>query len=123
MKELEMRMETVMRLCVAENEREREILREKFRSFLGQPGEDRQTEREIRRLMLELGAPDHLAGLPYAGRAIELVIGNRLYINSITFGLYPQLAVEFDTTAARVARAIRHLIELPWCRGDLAPLE
>ena len=64
MKELEMRMETVMRLCVAENEREREILREKIRSYLGQPGEDRQSKREIRRLMLELGAPDHLAGHP-----------------------------------------------------------
>ena len=123
MKELEMRMETVMRLCVAENEREREILREKIRSYLGQPGEDRQTEREIRRLMLELGAPDHLAGHPYVVRAIELVIGNRLYINSITFGLYPQLAVEFDTTAARVERAIRHLIEVTWCRGDLDTLE
>ena len=123
MKELEMRMETVMRLCVAENEREREILREKIRSYLDQPGEDRQTEREIRRLMLELGAPDHLAGHPYAVRAIELVIGNRLYINSITFGLYPQLAVEFDTTAARVERAIRHLIEVTWCRGDLDTLE
>ena len=56
-------------------------------------------------------------------RAIELVIGNRLYINSITFGLYPQLAVEFDTTAARVERAIRHLIEVTWCRGDLDTLE
>ena len=123
MKELEMRMETVMRLCVAENEREREILREKIRSYLDQPGEDRQTEREIRRLMLELGAPDHLAGHPYAVRAIELVIGKRLYINSITFGVYPQLAVEFDTTAARVERAIRHLIEVTWCRGDLDTLE
>ena len=123
MKELEMRMETVMRLCVAENEREREILREKIRSYLGQPGEDRQTEREIRRLMLELGAPDHLAGHPYAVRAIELVIGNRLYINSITFGLYPQLAARFDTTAARVERAIRHLVEVTWSRGDLKVLE
>ena len=39
-------------------------------------------------------------------------------MNSITFGLYPQLAAMFDTTASRVERAIRHLIEVTWTRGD-----
>ena len=91
--------------------------------FLQRQRDSVEPEYQIRRILLELGAPDHLAGHPYAVRAIELVIGNRLYINSITFGLYPQLAVEFDTTAARVERAIRHLIEVTWCRGDLDTLE
>jgi two-component system response regulator (stage 0 sporulation protein A) len=31
--------------------------------------------------------------------------------------------VEFDTTPARVERAIRHLIEVTWARGDLDILE
>ena len=91
--------------------------------FLQRQRDSVEPEYQIRRILLELGAPDHLAGHPYAVRAIELVIGNRLYINSITFGLYPQLAVEFDTTAARVERAIRHLIEVTWARGDLDTLE
>lgn len=42
-----------------------------------------------------------------------------LYIDNITFGLYPQLAAAFDTTAARVERAMRHLVEVTWTRGDV----
>ena len=38
-------------------------------------------------------------------------------------GLYPQPAARFDTTAARVERAIRHLVEVTWSRGDLKVLE
>jgi two-component system response regulator (stage 0 sporulation protein A) len=45
-----------------------------------------------------------------------------MYIDNITFGLYPQLAAAFDTTAARVERAIRHLVEVTWTRGDMEVL-
>ena len=80
-------------------------------------------EQEVRKILLELGAPDHLVGHPYVIRAILLVVGDQLYINHITFGLYPQLAVEFNTTPARVERAIRHLIEVTWVRGDIDVLD
>ena len=91
--------------------------------FLQRQRDSVDPEQEIRRILLELGSPDHLVGHPYVIRAILLVIQDRLYINSITFGLYPQLAVEFDTTPARVELAIRHLIEVTWARGDLDILE
>ena len=121
---LEKKVEAMMQLCVAENERDREKIREEIRYYLMQRHRDSMDpEQEIRRILLELGAPDHLVGHPYVIRAILLVIQDRLYINSITFGLYPQLAVEFDTTPARVERAIRHLIEVTWARGDLDILE
>lgn len=121
---LEKKMEAMMQLCVADNERDREKIREEIRYYLMQRHRDSvDPEHEIRRILLELGAPDHLVGHPYVIRAILLVIQDRLYINSITFGLYPQLAVEFDTTPARVERAIRHLIEVTWARGDLDVLE
>ena len=110
---LEKKVEAMMQLCVAENERDKEKIREEIRYYLLQRQRD----------SVELGAPDHLVGHPYVIRAILLVISDRLYINSITFGLYPQLAVEFDTTPARVERAIRHLIEVTWARGDLDILE
>lgn len=124
MKDLEKRVEAMMRLCVAENETDRNQIRQEIRNYLyhtrsGSP----DPEREVRRILLELGAPDHLAGHPYVIRAILLVMGDRLYINNITFGLYPQLAVEFDTTPARVERAIRHMIEVTWSRGDLDVLD
>lgn len=43
----------------------------------------------------------------------------RCNINNITFGLYPQIAAKFDTTASRVERGIRHLIEVTWIRADM----
>ena len=64
---------------------------------------------------------DDCAGRPV--QAVLLVVHDRMYINNITFGLYPQLAARFDTTAARVERAIRHLVEVTWSRGDLKVLE
>jgi len=73
----------------------------------------------VRQMLLELGSPEHLLGHPYVVEAVLLVIRDQMYINNITFGLYPQLAVTFDTTASRVERAIRHLVEVTWSRGDL----
>ena len=118
---LEMQVDALMRLCAAEKESDRNRAREEVRKML----ENRQLGRAvsdpeylIRELLLELGAPDHLVGHPYVVQAILLVVQDRTYIDSITFGLYPQLAVIFDTTASRVERAIRHLVEVTWARGD-----
>lgn len=118
---LEMQVDALMRLCTAEKESERICVREEVRKLL----ETRRTGRAstdpeylIRELLLELGSPDHLVGHPYVVQAILLVVQDRTYIDNITFGLYPQLAVMFDTSASRVERAIRHLIEVTWARGD-----
>ena len=120
---LEKKVEAVMRLCVSDNEKDRDRIREEIRQYLihFDPGK-MDPEQEIRRI-LELGAPDHLVGHPYVIRGILLVMEDRMYINNITMILYPKLAVEFDTTPARVERAIRHLIEVTWFRGDLDILE
>lgn len=116
---LQMQVNTLMRLCTAQNERERSALREDLRRLMT-PGQPKETnpEKLIRQILLELGAPDHLVGHPYMIQAILLVVENRTYIHNITFGLYPQVAAYFDTTAARVERALRHLIEVTWSRGD-----
>ena len=121
MRILEMQVDALMRLCTAEKESDRTRVREELLKMLetkklSRAGAD--PEYLIRELLLELGAPDHLVGHPYTVQAILLVVQDRTYIDSITFGLYPQLAVMFDTTASRVERAIRHLIEVTWARGD-----
>ena len=124
MSNLEKQVDALMRLCVAEKDMDKDRLREEVKRMLQQRKQGGlDPEQEIRKILLELGAPDHLVGHPYVIRAILLVIGDQLYINHITFGLYPQLAVEFDTTPTRVERAIRHLIEVTWCRGDLDVLD
>lgn len=121
---LEKKVEAVMRLCVSDNEKDRDRIREEIRQYLlhFDPGK-MDPEQEIRRILLELGAPDHLVGHPYVIRGILLVMEDRMYINNITMLLYPKLAAEFDTTAARVERAIRHLIEVTWFRGDMDVLD
>ena len=124
MQNLEKQVDALMRLCVAEKETDENHVREELMRMLElrkHGGMD--PEQEVRRILLELGAPDHLVGHPYVVRAILLVVGDQLYINHITFGLYPQLAAEFDTTPARVERAIRHLIEVTWVRGDIDVLD
>ena len=118
---LEMQVDALMRLCSAEKESERKQVREELRRLLETKQRTRATadpEYLIRQILLELGAPDHLVGHPYVVQAMVLVVQDRTYIDSITFGLYPQLAAMFDTTASRVERAMRHLIEVTWARGD-----
>ena len=118
---LEKQVDALMRLCIAEEESDRTSAREEVRQMLEIRRQNRactDPEYLIRELLLELGAPDHLVGHPYVIQAILLVIQDRTYIDSITFGLYPQLAAIFDTTASRVERAIRHLVEVTWARGD-----
>lgn len=120
MNTLEMQVAALMRLCAAERESERIRAREDLRRMLEDrhPAGDADPETLVRQILLELGSPDHLVGHPYMIEAILLVVEDRAYINNITFGLYPQVAAAFDTTAARVERAMRHLIEVTWTRGD-----
>lgn len=121
---LEQKIDALMRLCTAEQESDRQRAKAEVLRYLSAPSRSGSTDPEflVREILLELGAPDHLVGHPYVVEAIMLVVGDRMYIDNITFGLYPQLAAHFDTTAARVERAIRHLIEVTWIRGDLVVL-
>ncbi len=123
---LEMQVNALMRLCAAETERDRALARQELRRLMEASPEEAgpvTMERLVRRMLLELGAPEHLTGHDFAVYAIVLVAENRTYIHNITFGLYPQVAAHFDTTAARVERAIRHLVEVTWSRGDLDVLQ
>ena len=118
---LELQVEALMKLCTAADEGTRKEAREEIAYLLQRrpaaPAVD--PEERVRQILLELGAPDHLLGHEYVVEGILLVANDRTYINNITFGLYPQLAARFDTTASRVERAIRHLVEVTWMRGDM----
>ena len=125
MSNLEMQVAALMRLCTAEKESDRRKAREEVLAHLQRVNSPVSADPEylIRQILLELGAPDHLVGHPYVIYAITLVAEDRTYIDNITFGLYPQVAAHFDTTASRVERAMRHLIEVTWTRGDLDVLD
>ncbi len=116
---MKQQLEALMRLCTAEKESERRAAKAQVMKMLEDSEIEADPETIVREVLLELGAPDHLSGHPYMVEALLMCLEDRMYINNITFGLYPQVAAKFDTTAARVERAMRHLIEVTWDRGDV----
>ena len=82
----------------------------------------RDPERELRQILLELGAPDHLSGHPYTVRAVLWVLEEPKLMQSVSTGLYKRLAEHFHTTPDRIERSIRHLAEVTWLRGDQAAI-
>ena len=120
MRDLELQVDTLMRLCTAETLTEQTRVKQELRQLMAYPQLTRKDpEYLVRQILLEMGTPDHLVGHPYVVEAVLMAVENRYYINNITFGLYPQIAAKFDTTASRVERGIRHLIEVTWTRGDM----
>ena len=120
MRNLEWQVDTLMRLCSGQTPSEQAQARQALRLLVERsqmPAMD--PEYLVRQILLELGTPDHLVGHPFVVEAVLMSVENRCYINNITFGLYPQIAAKFDTTASRVERGIRHLIEVTWLRGDM----
>lgn len=77
----------------------------------------------VRDILMEMSAPDHQIGYEYTVRGILLCAEERKWVENITYGLYPKLAAEFDTTASRVERGIRHLVETIWDRADYTVLD
>lgn len=125
MSNLEKQVAVLVRLCTAEKETDRRRAREELRGMLNAPDAlgPMDTEDMIRQVLLEVGAPDHLAGHPYVVQGVLLVLENWEYMNNVMSGLYPRLAELFDSTPSRIERSIRHVIEVAWSRGDLDVLE
>ena len=120
---LEWQVDPLMRLCSAQTPSEQAQARQALRLLVERaqlPAMD--PEYLVRQILLELGTPDHLVGHPFVVEAVLMSVENRYYINNVTFGLYPQIAAKFDTTATRVERGSRQLIEVTWLRGDMDTL-
>ena len=123
MRNLEWQVDTLMRLCSAQTPAGQAQARQALRLLVeGSQMPAMDPEYLVRQILLELGTPDHLVGHPFVVEAVLMSVENRNYINNVTFGLYPQIAAKFDTTATRVERGIRHLIEVTWLRGDMDTL-
>lgn len=76
-------------------------------------------ELKISEILKELGTPANLLGYFYLKDAIELVVKDITLMCAITKKLYPNVAKKHNTTPSRVERAIRHAIEVSWCRGNI----
>lgn len=72
----------------------------------------------INSFLLELGIPAHLKGFQYIACAVQLAVNDRnKYMENVTKVLYPTVAKQYDTTALRAERAIRHAIEVACDNG------
>jgi len=74
---------------------------------------------KITNMIHEIGVPAHIKGYHYLREAILICVQNNEMISAVTKLLYPEVAKQFNTTASRVERAIRHAIEVAWDRGDI----
>lgn len=128
MSNLEMKVDALMRLCTAETEEGRAEAMATCREMLDNsvpstsPVKKRDVDATIRRVLLELGVPDHLKGHRHLVTALTIVANDQTAIESITGYLYPTVAKQHDTTRYKVERTIRHAIECAWDRGDLEVL-
>lgn len=114
----ERKLEALMRICEKDGGPESQELRRECAEYLQMRRRYFAPERETRKLFLELGAPDHLSGHPYAVAAVAWAVKDPELLNNLSLELYPRIAEHFRTNPIRVERSIRHLVEVTWMRGD-----
>ena len=82
-----------------------------------------QMERQISKILHNLGVPSHIKGYIYIRESIKMMYESNDLVGGITKEIYPEIARKFDSTISRVERAIRHAIEISWSRGDYDVME
>lgn len=114
------RINALFSVVTAEDPQEREKaiadLKKIMKTYANKPTDPESICRDV---FLEIGCADHLIGYEYAVSSILMAFEDRALVDNMTFGLYPAVAVKFGCTASRAERAIRHLIETTWTRGNL----
>lgn len=80
---------------------------------------ERKISEEVTRIINEIGMPANLLGYKYIREGIIEVILEPEKVQHVTKVLYPSIAKKFGTTPSRVERAIRHVIEIAWCKGNI----
>lgn len=117
---LSKKIDALAEIVASGNPRARErVRRELMRPADSKAARNDTAENLVRQILLDIGAPDRLLGHAYVTEAVVLCTEDRSYANAITKRLYPQVAAKFGTSQTRVERAIRHLVEIAWDRGDM----
>ena len=125
MASFDQKVDALLRLFIAETDDEREKAKAEIDSLLNDRVKPVSSiERECRRLLLEIGIPECLAGHKYIIDAVSILVADPTVINNITTKLYPGIAEAYPgVTDRRIERTIRHAVEVAWDRGDLDVLQ
>ena len=78
----------------------------------------RSIEINVTNMIHMVGVPANIKGYQYLRDAIMLAICENDLISAVTKQLYPRVAANYNTSASRVERAIRHAIEVACTRGN-----
>ncbi len=122
---IERKMDAVMRFIAAEDRVTQERARNEVRQLLtcvAPPALD-DPEQLTRKVLLDIGIPEHLKGYDRLVTAICAVVDKPSLTGAITKELYPMVAKKHQDTKSRVERSIRHCIETAWMRGDYDTLQ
>ncbi|MDD4316039.1 MAG: sporulation initiation factor Spo0A C-terminal domain-containing protein [Clostridia bacterium] len=88
-------------------------------SFRLRLNENKMLDEKLSNIFIRSGIPPHIKGYQFLREAVKLSVSKPDMINNITKKLYPSIADQFNTTASKVERAIRHAIEVAWSRGKI----
>lgn len=80
---------------------------------------DKQTNIALRKTLDQIGASHSLKGYTYTIRAIEKCLDDRDSLRCVMKEIYAKIAEENGTTASKVERNIRNLIEVTWINGNV----
>lgn len=122
---LEIKINALMRFCAAETEDAREEaladIREIMKNQPDQPSELTviDKDRMIRKVLLELGVPDHLPGWLYLVDAISMVVDDQDIIKGIVNNVYFPVAEKHRVSFSKCEKAARYAIEVAWTRADV----
>lgn len=76
-------------------------------------------ETAVSEIIHNIGVPANIKGYYFLRSAVVMCVNDYNNLHSVTKRLYPEVAKMYNTTAARVERAIRHSIEVTWNRGNV----
>lgn len=124
MSNLEAKVNALVRMIRSDNAEDFAAAREELSRLMSDPAlVQADTELKIKRVLLDIGVPEHLVGYPYLVSAIRLVVENPALSRGLTKTLYPKVAALHQTTPGRAERAIRGAIETGWERGSIEVLD
>lgn len=119
MTNLEKKLDTLIRVVLAENQKDYQKAKaELVLLSLDEKEDPVEVEGEIRKILVEIGMPDKLIGHRFAVEAIRLAVENEDYIHMLHRKMYPAVAEKFDVVPQQVERCIRRAIEVAWDRGN-----
>lgn len=84
--------------------------------------EENKINKRIVDLLLSIGISANLQGYYFIKESVKMAIRNPESLYKVTKQMYPIIAMQYNTTASRVERAIRHALSVSFNKGKITQL-